>query len=46
MLPAVGLDVDVEANGRQHIRCFILQAVFYSLMLLKMGITIAQNMSN
>jgi len=32
----------IQANGRQHIRCFIPQAVSYSLMLLKMGITIAK----
>jgi hypothetical protein len=37
---------DWYANGRQHIRCFIPQAVFYSLMLLKMGINIARNMSS
>ena len=29
----------IQANDRQHIRCFIPQAVSYSLMLLKMGIT-------
>jgi len=33
-------------NGRLHIRCFIPQAIFYSLMLLKMGITIVRNTSS
>jgi hypothetical protein len=36
----------LSANGTQHIRCFIAQALFYSLMLLKMGITIARTMSS
>jgi len=38
--------IHIQINGRQHIRCFIPQAVFYSLMLLKMGIIIARNMSS
>jgi hypothetical protein len=37
-LHAVGLDADDS--------CFIPQAVFYSLMLLKIGITIARNISS
>jgi hypothetical protein len=37
--------LEPSAKGRQHIRYFITQAVFYSLMLLKMGITVARNMS-
>jgi hypothetical protein len=39
------MSIHIQANGRQHIRYFIPQAVFYNPMLLKMGITIALNMS-
>jgi len=38
--------IRIQSNGRQRIRCFIPQAIFYSLMLQKMATTIARNMSS
>jgi len=50
MLPADGLETEemqflrFQATGRQHRGCIIPQAVTHSLVILKMGEIIAQNM--